>query len=252
MEALSGRFAPPEGYRRVKAPAKSFAAWLRGLPLRTDRTRVRSYKGDPLGSPSAAVAVLDLEQRNLQQCADSAIRLHAEYLWHRDRADKVAYHFASGDRSTWKAWRAGERFKVKGRTVERVRGKARANTHAAFRRYLTHTFIYAGTLSLHRDSKAVPIGSPLEGGDFVLQAGSPGHAVVILDIAENAKGERVALLGQGFMPAQDFHVLTDNHALGDGNVWFPLPDDSNPKATLDTPSWRPFARAQARRFAHTR
>ncbi|EPX62317.1 hypothetical protein D187_008504 [Cystobacter fuscus DSM 2262] len=35
---------------------------------------------------------------------------------------------------------------------------------------------------------------------FVL-GGSPGHTVMVLDVARDAEGRRVALLGQGFTPA---------------------------------------------------
>lgn len=75
--------------------------------------------------------------------------------------------------------------------------------------------------------------------------GSPGHAVVVLDVAQNDTGERVALLGQGFMPAQDFHVIRDHGQGVKNGVWFVLPEVGE---KLDTPSWRPFSRSQARRF----
>jgi len=104
--------------------------------------------------------------------------------------------------------------------------------------------MYAGTRSLHRDSTPVPEGAPLQPGDFFVQGGSPGHAVVLLDIAEHPDGRRVALVGQGFMPAEDIHVLRWDASRGtlDG-VWFLLDDGE-----LSTPSWAPFARDEARRF----
>ncbi len=40
-----------------------------------------------------------------------------------------------------------------------------------------------------------------------MQPGAPGHAVLVLDLATDAQGHRVVLLGQGFMPAQSFSVL---------------------------------------------
>jgi len=40
-----------------------------------------------------------------------------------------------------------------------------------------------------------------------LYSGSPGHVVMVLDVCENAEGQRAFLLGQGYMPAQQFHVL---------------------------------------------
>lgn len=241
---LEARFATPAGFTRVDAPPGSYAAWLRGLPIRTDRTHVLAYDGRRLIRPSAAIVALDVGTRDVQQCADTVIRLHAEYLWHRGKADGAAYHFTSGDRSSWKDWRRGERFRIAGAKVERYRGAARGNTWKAWRGWLTHLFRYAGTQSLRRDSTPVGDG-PFAAGDFMVHPGGPGHAVVLLDIAEHADGRRIALIGQGFMPAEDLHVLQMPGAL-DG-VWFPLPGPGD--GVIQTPSWpQPFGRAQARRF----
>lgn len=245
LAPLASVFSPPKGYARVEVEPESFSDWVRGLPLRLDRHHVLSHRGARLSSPSAAVVFMDVGRANLQQCADSAIRLHAEYLWHKGRAKEVSYHFTSGDKSTWKAWQRGERFKIAGSRVKRVQGKARRNNHLAFRGYLDNIFRYAGTRSLARDSRAVKTPGDLRPGDFFVQPGGPGHAVVILDIAESASGERVALVGQGFMPAQEFHVVQDASVALD-KVWFPLPSSKNPQ--LQTPSWTPFEMSMARRF----
>ena len=70
---------------------------------------------------------------------------------------------------------------------------------------------------------------------------------MILDLAQNSAGETIGLLGQGFMPAEDFHVLTDRGFHVVGSVWFKLPKTMN--APVPTPSWStPFSRQTARRF----
>ena len=147
---LEARFPAPAGFSRVEVESGSFGHWLRGLPVRTDRRHVLAYEGSPLRRPSAAVVFLDVGKRDLQQCADSAIRLHAEYLWHRGLAAKAAYHFTSGDRSGWAEWRRGERFLIAGSKVKRVNGARRKNDHPTYRGWLTHLFRYAGTRSLAR------------------------------------------------------------------------------------------------------
>jgi hypothetical protein len=68
-----------------------------------------------------------------------------------------------------------------------------------------------------------------------------GHAVLILDVARDAKGNRVLLLGQGYMPAQSFQVLRPSAK----EVWFPL-DLSAGK--LETPFWDPFPFSALRRL----
>ncbi len=245
LATLDRAFPAPSGYWRVEVKTGSYAGFLRRLPLRTDRTNVLSYKGSRLGSPSAAIVAIDVGDRNLQQCADSAIRLHAEYLWSIGQGDAASYHFTSGDISTWKDWRRGERFKVSGSKVQRVLGRRVANDHVHFRDYLEHLFRYAGTRSLARDSQKVQI-NDVQGGDFFVTPGSPGHAVVVLDVVENAKGDRLALIGQGFMPAQDFHVVkTSNRRYALDGVWFKLPAADG---KIHTPSWAAFQSSELRRF----
>ncbi len=238
-------FTPPTGFTRIEVTPDGYAAWLRQLPIRSDRAFVLAYDGSRLSRPSAAIVLLDVGTRDLQQCADSAIRLHAEYLWSRGRAAKAAYHFTSGDRTRWSDWRRGERFHVRGSKVKRSRGAGRRGDHASYRRWLDLVFRYAGTRSLRLDSAAVSE-KPIEAGDFYVQPGGPGHAVVVLDIATHADGRRAALIGQGFMPAEDLHVLRAGHDRVLDDVWFLLPDAEHSK--LSTPSWAPFDRAEARRF----
>lgn len=242
--SLKAHFPPPPGFERVANPEGSYASWLRGLPVRTDRTEVLSYSGQVLSRPSAAVLLLDVGDRNLMQCADSVIRLHAEYLWSRGRADEAGYRFTSGDLSRWTDWQQGERFVIEGNKVKRVQGKARSSNHGAYRRWLDLIFTYAGTSSLARDVGAPPLEEQTQAGDFFVDPGFPGHAVIILDIAEDREGQRLALVAQGFMPAEEVHVLESSHATG--GHWFPLPSAAGDR--LDTPSWTPFPKSARRRF----
>jgi hypothetical protein len=60
----------------------------------------------------------------------------------------------------------------------------------------------------------------------------------VLDAAVDANGRRWLLLGQSYMPAQQFHVLKR----ADGSAWFEA------KFPLETPEWRPFAAGDLARF----
>lgn len=243
-EPLNLRYAPPRGYRRLPVEAGSFGHWLRSLPIRTDRMQVLSYAGRPLVRPSAGLVLMDVGERDLMQCADAVIRLHAEYLWANGRAHEAAYRFTSGDNSRWTDWMKGERFLVAGSRVVRSRGADRGSDHRSFRAWLNLVFTYAGTRSLARDAIRPHASDPIRAGDFYVEAGSPGHAVIVLDVVQNAQGHRLGLIGQGFMPAEDIHVLRSPEAV-DG-VWFELPIGGN--APLRTPSWRPFLPDSRRRL----
>ena len=243
VRPLESAFAPPKGYTRVAVEPGSFSAWLRGLPLRARGTPVRHFRGGEVlagdDARLAAVAELDVGTANLQQCADSVIRLHAEWLWSGNQRERIAYRFTSGDLASWPRYAAGERAKVTGSKVAWVRSAKADASRATFRTYLDLVFNYAGTLSLE-PLKTRPAREDVRPGDFFVLGGSPGHAVVVLDVAANPEGRRVALLGQGFMPAQDFHVLSPG---GDDAPWFPLDGDA-----VTTPFWKPFPWSSLRRF----
>jgi hypothetical protein len=75
-ESLERRIAPPRGYVRKPAAPGSFAAWLRGLPLKPGRPAVRLHSGDRKWNQEAHHAVVDIDcgAEDLQQCADAVIR----------------------------------------------------------------------------------------------------------------------------------------------------------------------------------
>jgi hypothetical protein len=242
IRPLAEALPPPEGYTRVELAEGSFGAWLRGLPLRPAAAPVLDFRGETIRTgedPSvAAVAELDVGSANLQQCADSIIRLHAEWQWSRGRKERLAYRFTSGHRSTWSRYAAGERARVSGSKVTWERSGRVDGSRTAFRGWLDLVFTYAGTLSLAAEARR-PTREQVQPGDFFVLGGSPGHAVLVLDVARNAAGERVALLGQGFIPAQDFHVLSP----GEQGPWFSLETDE-----VATPFWKPFPWSSLRRL----
>ncbi len=241
-ESLAARVAPPTGFTRVAANDKSYAAWLRHLPLLSPGSPVRSYRGRQILSPGhpALLAVVDLDvgKRDRQQCMDTIMRLRGEYLFARGRADRAAFGWAGGRRFGYKHWRRGLRPIKRGRRWRFEKTRRLWSGYRSFRRYLDYMFSWTGTIHQGGERKVKP--SAARAGDFFIQAGSPGHAVIVLDIAVNANSQRVALIGQGFMPAQDLHVLRGPRA-----GWFPL---DPPKAVV-TPLWlRPFAWSELRRF----
>lgn len=64
--------------------------------------------------------------------------------------------------------------------------------------------MWAGSASLHaHDTVADDHPDP---GDVLVHPGFPGHAVILLDVARDEAGTTWVLVGEGYMPAQDFHV----------------------------------------------
>ena len=179
----------------------------------------------------AAVIDIDVEKRDLQQCADAVTRLRAEWLWSIGAKDRIAFNYTGGGRVAYSRFASSARPSEDGK---RWRQKAKADqSYKGFRRYMTNVFVYAGTFSLARELKAVPGGVTPQIGDVIIKGGFPGHAVLVVDMAENAStGEMRLLLAQSYMPAQHIHILK-NLAAGDGSPWYEAPISW----PLATPEW---------------
>jgi uncharacterized protein DUF4846 len=242
---LAARIAPPAGFERRPAAPDSFAAWLRGLPLKPAGAPVLLFSGAPKFRQDVHVAVVDIDvgTRDLQQCADAAMRLRAERLFASGRAREIAFNdTGSAKPIAFARWMAGERPRVSGRALGWSRSAAPDASYASFRRYMDTVFTWAGTYSLEREMRPVPV-AQLEAGDLFIKGGFPGHAVMVADVAQNpATGEKRFLLLQSFMPAQDIHVLKNGQA-ADGSPWYPLDFGDH----LVTPEWV-FARDSLRRW----
>lgn len=240
LETLVDRFAPPPGFHRQTIADTSFGAWLRQLPLRPAGEPVRLYDGRVKPDQGGVAAVIDIDvgRTNLQQCADAIIRLRAEYLRATKRTD-IAFHFTSGDLYGYADWLAGRRPLVKGNAVSWMSVGPKPDTRRGFRSWLDIIFTYAGSVSLQRELVIVRDANTIEPGDVLIQPGMPGHAVLIVDVAVSAAGERRALLAQSFMPAQNIHVLKNPS----GGVWYRIAGEKE----IATPEWK-FAPADLRRF----
>jgi hypothetical protein len=92
-------------------------------------------------------------------------------------------------------------------------------------------FTNCGTLSLSHQlwSKDMTLLAP---GDVLVWGGSPGHAMLVMDVAVNKTGQKIYLLSQSYMPAQDVHVVINpqNPSL---NPWYAAKDE----ADIETPEW---------------
>ena len=209
IETLSQRFAPPAGFRRIELKPDTFGVWLRRLPMKPAQSRVMLHTGSPKWRQDVHAGVIDIDtgKRDLQQCADAAMRLRAEWLWEAGRKDEIGFNYTGGGRVSFSRWARGERPSEDGKRWTR-RGKA-DGSYASFRRYMIQVFAYAGTYSLSKELKPVAK-DDLTAGDIFIVGGFPGHAVLVVDVALNPDtGEKVFLLAQSFMPAQDMHVLVN-------------------------------------------
>jgi len=244
-DTLCHRLPTPAGFQRAAAEPGSFAEWLRHLPLRAGRPPVRYYNGreKPDQSTHAAVVAMAIGDRDLQQCADTIIRLRAEYLFTRGRTDDIVFNFTSGHPAAFSRWTEGFRPRVNGNNVRWVPSASPGGDYRDLQRYLQPVYTYAGTWSLARQMDEVPPDEPVRIGDAFILGGFPGHAVLVVDMAENPQtGQRIMLLAQGYTPAQDVHILR-NAADPELSPWF----DAAVTDELNILEWS-FGRQHLRRW----
>ncbi len=242
-DTLATRINPPEHYERIPANENSFAAFMRNLRLKQDGSPVLLYNGEEKYNQSAHIAVFDFEigDQDLQQCADSIIRLYAEYYWSVGDYDKIAFHLTNGFLMEYEKWRDGYRLAVRGNSTSWIKSAGYDDTYDNFLSYLKTVYMYAGTLSLDSECKEINL-AEIEPGDLFIEGGSPGHCVLVIDIAENSSGEKAFLLAQGYMPAQDIHVL--KNPLHEKDPWYYASEITFP---LKTPQWT-FAEGSLQRW----
>lgn len=227
---VAARICAPEGYARTEGSA--WEEFLRNQPLLPHGSPVLLHDGTEKWNQDAHVAVLsiDVGKRNLQQCADAALRLRCEFLFSAGQVDRINYHLTNGDPFPYAKYRDGYRLKVDGNRTSLVKTAGRDDSREAFRKYCDVLFSYAGTISVERESEPVPK-EEMRIGDIFIKGGSPGHCVIVMDMCESAGGDRLFLLGQSYMPAQQIHILKNTAS---DSPWYSLAELSYP---FSTPEW---------------
>lgn len=223
------RFNVPIGYERIRPDSSSFGLFLQALPLKSEGSPVMLYNGEAKANQKAHVAVLDLNigSRDLQQCADAVMRLRADYLYVQRRFEEIAFNFVSDGKPRY--------------FIDYCNQK---RDSVCYRKYLDYVFNYANTRSLRQQLQKVELFSSIGIGDVIIQQGNPfGHAVIVVDMAINQNtGEKIFMLAQSYMPAQDIHVL--KNPIDDRlSPWYEIPEGND----ILTPEWR-FEKEDLRRF----
>lgn len=196
----------PDGYARITGTDTGFSRYLRNLPLKPKGSKLKLYTGGDANLQMLAYAVVDLPLlSNAEQCADVCMRLRAEYLYQAVKTSKI--HFMD----------------VNGKTMRFGGGDRKA-----FQKYLRNVYGMASTFSLSRELKQRALKEIQPGDVFVYPArvGPYGHAVMVVDVAENPEtGDRMFLLAEGNTPARSIHVMR-NWNSPTNSPWFHVnPDD---------------------------
>ncbi len=232
----------PPGYSRVHTDFPSFAGWLRDLPLLPAGSPVVYYDGSlkPDQSMHFRVIEMDIGDGDLQQCADALMRLRAEYLFSRKIYPAIHFNFVNGFQADYSKWMQGYRISIQGSRVSWKAKTGKDSSWSQFRRYLSKVYEYANSWSLEQETLPLADITQAGIGDIFLQGGFPGHGVMIVDMAQNKKGEKIFLIAQSYMPAQSIHILK---SFDSTSPWYRLDFGT----TLQTPTWV-FKAAHLRKF----
>ena len=230
---VSTRFNAPPGYERVNKDSTSFAFFLQNLPLKPPGALVKYYNGESKAASGVYEAVVDLQigNKNLHQCADAIMRLKADYLRSQNMEDEIHFNFTNGMQVDYQRWKNGERISVSGNNTKWVNTGSVSNSDENYWKYLETIFSYAGTQSLEKELAKIST-SEIQIGDIFIQGGAPGHAVIIVDMAMNTSGEKVFLIAQSYMPAQEIQILINpsNNTL---SPWYSIANSQ----LFKTPEW---------------
>lgn len=235
QSSIKNQIAVPAGYKRIKAMRGSFTEWLRGLPLNPENSKVMLYNGEvkPYQEGAFRVINIDIGPRDLQQCADAVMRLKAEYHYSNKSYGDIHFNYTSGHKVAFSDWASGKKPKIKNSKVYFTSPSgSRDYSYSNFRKYMKSIFNYAGTASLTKELKTKAI-KEIEAGDVFIWGGFPGHAIIVVDVAEHREtGKKIFMVAQSYMPAQSIHILRNfnNHNL---SPWYSEDFGSQ----LETPEW---------------
>ena len=241
---IETRFPLPEGFQRIQCSPKEFGFFLRRLPLKPEGSLVKKFDGNSKSNPDVYAAVVDLPigKKDLQQCADAIIRLRADYLRSLNRQMDIRFHFTNGFLAEYSKWTEGQLIKVIGNNCSWENTGIKGDADDNYWKYLEMVFNYAGTLSLSKELKSQKW-EDMQIGDVLIYGGSPGHAVIVVDMAEHSiTHEKIFMLAQSYMPAQEIQILY-NPNVKTKTVWYSLKMD-NP---IVTPEWT-FEKSELKKF----
>lgn len=241
---IKERYDVPKGYERISVEENNFGEFLRNSKLEKYGEKVKYYNGKTKNKENVYDSVFDVDigDRDLHQCADAVMLLRAEYLYQNERYDEISFEFVNGFKAEYSKWRMGYRINVGENSCSYYKGAQPDNSYSTFRNYMDLVFAYSSTLSLEKELKSVDI-NDMQIGDVFIKGGSPGHCVIVVDMAQNkSTGEKVFMLAQSYMPAQQTQLLINPN---DKNLspWYSLDFGD----TLNTPEWT-FTKDQLKRF----
>jgi hypothetical protein len=234
----------PEGFFPSKKGDSVFTNWLLQQKLKRNNT-VHLYNGQVKSNQQNHYAVVDMDigKKDLVQCADAVMKIRGDYLFSMGLYNEIKFLSTSGETLSFVNWLKGMRWKLQGSRLVSFYARNETNkTEKEYNAFMDFVFSYCGSYSLSKQLETIWDISTMQPGDVIVEGGFPGHAVTVMAVAENKIGKNIFLLSQGYMPAQDIHILK-NYSRPVLNPWYSA-EDIFP---LITPEWK-FEKGSLKRW----
>ncbi|ADX68597.1 DUF4846 domain-containing protein [Weeksella virosa] len=211
---LYKRIETPNGYVRV-IDEHEFSNFLRNLTIKPHGTNVKNFDGSIKENTNLYSAVLNLpiSNKNKQVYSNAVFRLRNEYFYQTKKYNRI-------------------RFDREEKSIPNFISYSNTKDYSVFLSYLDYAYDNLSPSSLSNYTSSVALKDIHIGDIFYQNSGTKSHAVMVLDMAENMKGERVVLLAQSYYPSQEIHII-NNTENPDISPWFEIK-----KGVILTPEWR--------------
>jgi hypothetical protein len=146
---------------------------------------------------------------------DVLLRLYSSYLREAGQESQIAFPLPDGLQLSWMDWQKGFRPQFKGLHFLLIKGGVPDTSAQNFQTYLNTIYELSGSQTFYHFYPAVPLQN-MRIGDFITRGQRRGHAVLIVDMANNAGGEIRIMVGQGDTPACPLYLLKNKN----GSPWF--------------------------------
>jgi len=234
----------PPGFNYVNEGDSAWSQWLLSLKAKENKS-VYLYNGSLKDNQDAQYCVLDIDigKKDLIQCADAAMKLRGDFLFEAQRYADIRFTATSGDQISFDSWLKGVRWKEqRNNLVAYTIIKKMIDIKKEYSLFMELAFSYCGTYSLSKQLAPVNDVRSIQPGDLFIDGGFPGHAITVMAVAKNDEGKKIFLLSQGYMPAQDIHILK-NYQDGHLSPWYSV----SKMYPLYTPQWQ-FEKGSLKRW----
>lgn len=231
---IETRFLPPKGFERIPVVKGSFGEHLRNTYLRPADAQVYFYNGKVKYLRNVYSAVIDWDiTSNAMTSVDCVTWFHSEYCYKKGLYEHIVYPLHNGFMMDFTKWIEGYRTTMEDNNFRWEKTAEPDSSYFQLRNFQDYTFAYADAKSAKFQAEP---SSPelLDFGTVFISEDRWGHGVIVVDVAEHPDTrERVFMLAQSFVPAQEMQIL-QNPVRSELSPWYSVQDIDS---ILITPEW---------------